>query len=61
MSKSQVKPPINPRPKGLSLSQQWLLIAVVTLVPMLALVTYASWSFYQQMHIQRALVERADT
>lgn len=48
-------------PGGLSLSQQWLLIAVVTLVPMLALVAYASWSFYQQMHIQRALVERSDT
>ncbi len=49
------------KPKGLSLSQQWFLIAVVTLVPMLALVAYASWSFYQQMHIQRALVERSDT
>lgn len=48
------------KPKGLSLSQQWLLIALVTLVPMLSLVAYASWSFYQQMYIQRGLVERAD-
>lgn len=46
--------------KGLALSQQWLLIALVILVPMLSLVAYASWSFYQQMHIQRVLVDRAD-
>lgn len=49
-----------PHRKGLSLSQQWLLIAVVTLVPMLALVVYASWSFYQQMHTQRLLVDHSD-
>lgn len=49
-----------PYRKGLSLSQQWLLIGVVMLVPLLALVAYASWSFYQQMHTQRALVEHSD-
>ncbi|UZJ44304.1 ATP-binding protein [Marinimicrobium sp. C6131] len=49
-----------PHRRGLSLSQQWLLIAVVTLVPMLALVAYASWSFYQQMHTQRVLVDHSD-
>lgn len=49
------------QPKGLSLSQQWLLIAVVTMVPVLAVVAYASWSLYQQLQLQRELVTRSDT
>lgn len=47
--------------KGLSLSQQWLLIAVVTMVPVLAVVAYASWSLYQQLQLQRDLVSRSDS
>ncbi|WP_347330391.1 sensor histidine kinase [Marinimicrobium locisalis] len=49
------------KPKGLSLSQQWLLIAMVTLVPVFAMVAYASWSLYQQLQLQRELVSRSDT
>ncbi|WP_027328478.1 sensor histidine kinase [Marinimicrobium agarilyticum] len=49
------------QPKGLSLSQQWLLIAVVTMVPVLVVVAYASWSLYQQLQLQRELVSRSDS
>jgi two-component system, NtrC family, sensor histidine kinase GlrK len=44
----------------LSLAQQWLLIATVALVPLLAVAAYATWSLYQQMHKQRLIVQRVD-
>lgn len=45
---------------SLSLSQQWLLIAVVTMIPLLSVVSYATWSFYQQIQVQRDIVATAD-
>ncbi|MGD8174999.1 ATP-binding protein [Marinimicrobium sp. ARAG 43.8] len=48
------------KPRRLSLYQQWLLIALITLVPILSLIAYASWAFYQQMHVQRMLGQRAE-
>lgn len=45
---------------SLSLSQQWLLIAVVTMVPMLTMISYATWSFYQQMQVQKDVVATSD-
>lgn len=41
----------------LSLAQQWLLIAVTAMVPLLVVVPYSSWSLYQQIHAQRDIVQ----
>lgn len=45
---------------SLSLAQQWLLIAVVTMVPLLTMISYATWSFYQQMRMQSDIVAASD-
>lgn len=45
---------------SLSLAQQWLLIAVVTMVPLLTMISYATWSFYQQMRLQSDIVAASD-
>jgi two-component system, NtrC family, sensor histidine kinase GlrK len=44
----------------LSLFQQWLLIAIVSMIPVLVVVTYATWSFYQQMRVQNDVVNATD-
>ncbi|MDQ2075939.1 HAMP domain-containing sensor histidine kinase [Marinimicrobium sp. ABcell2] len=44
----------------LSLFQQWLLIAIVSMIPVLVVVTYATWSFYQQMRVQNEVVNATD-
>lgn len=45
---------------SLSLAQQWLLIAVVTMVPLLTMISFATWSFYQQMQMQSDIVAASD-
>lgn len=44
----------------LSLAQQWLLIAVTAMVPLLVVVPYSSWSLYQQIDAQRAIVQQVE-
>lgn len=44
----------------LSLFQQWLLIAVISMIPVLVVVTYATWSFYHQIRVHNEVVSATD-
>lgn len=44
----------------LSLFQQWLLIAVISMIPVLVVVSYATWSFYHQIRVHNQVVDATD-
>lgn len=44
----------------LSLFQQWLLIAVISMIPVLVVVSYATWSFYHQIRVHNEVVSATD-
>lgn len=44
----------------LSLFQQWLLIAIISMIPVLVVVGYATWSFYHQIRVHNEAVSATD-